>query len=118
MVEIIWSFKAFEDFKSIVEFIAKDSEHYASLTARKIRKEIKRIEINPKAARKVPEAGFLDNIREFITGNYRIIFQLNGDKAYLLTVPEIMEKVTFGTVEINNLDLNDTYDSISPAKQT
>lgn len=86
MVEIIWSFKAFEDYKNIVEFIAKDSEQYASLTAKKIRKEIKRIENNPRAARKVPEAGFLDNIRELITGNYRIIFQLKDDKAYLLTI--------------------------------
>jgi toxin ParE1/3/4 len=86
MVEIIWSFKAFEDFKSIIEFIAIDSQHYASLTARKIRKEVKRIEQNPRQARKVPEAGYLENIREFITGNYRIIFQLKDDKAYLLTI--------------------------------
>lgn len=86
MVDIIWTFKAFDDYKNIVEYIAKDSEHYASLTARKIRKEIKRIKINPKEARKVPEAGFLDNIREFIVGQYRIIFQIKNNKAYLLTI--------------------------------
>ncbi len=86
MVKIIWSFKAYEDYKSIVEFIAKDSEHYASLTAKKIWKEIKRIEHNPKEARKVPEAGYLDDIREFILDHYRIIFQLKDSKAYLLTI--------------------------------
>jgi len=62
------------------------SEHYASLTAKKIWKEIKRIEHNPKEARKVPEAGYLDEIREFILGPYRIIFQIKEDKAYLLTI--------------------------------
>ena len=86
MVEVIWSHKAYEDYRSIVEFIAVDSEHYASLTAKKIWKEIKRIEHNPKEARKVPEAGYLDEIREFILGHYRIIFQIKNDKAYLLTI--------------------------------
>ena len=86
MVKIIWTYKAYEDYKSIVEFIAHDSEHYAALMAKKIWLEIKRIEMNPREARKVPEAGYLDNIREFILGQYRIIFQLKGDLAYLLTI--------------------------------
>jgi len=86
MVKIIWSFKAYKDYKSIVEFIANDSEYYAALMAKKIWLEIKRIENNPREARMVPEAGYLDNIREFILGQYRIIFQLKGDKAYLLTI--------------------------------
>lgn len=86
MAEIIWSYKSYEDFQNIVEFIAKDSEHYASLTAKKIWREIRRIERNPKEARMVPEAGYLENIREFIVGNYRIIFKLKNNQAYLLTI--------------------------------
>ena len=70
MVEIVWTYKAYEDFSSIVDFIAKDSEHYASLTAKRIWKEIRRIELNAKVARMVPEAGYLENIREFILGHY------------------------------------------------
>ncbi len=86
MVEVIWSYKAYDDYKNIVEFIALDSEYYASLIARKIWTEIKRIGINPFAARKVPEAGYNNHIREFITGNYRIIFQIIDNKCYLLTI--------------------------------
>ena len=86
MVKVIWSYKAYEDFSSIVEFIAKDSEHYASLTAKKIWKETKRIELNPMEARMVPEADYLENIWEFILGQYRIIFQIKGNTAYLLTI--------------------------------
>ena len=86
MAKIIWSYKAYEDYKSIIGFIAIDSEQYAALIAKKIRLEIKRIGKNPKEARMVPEAGYLDDIREFILGQYRIIFQLKGDKAYLLTI--------------------------------
>ena len=47
MAKVIWSYKAYEDYKSIIEFIAIDSEHYASLMAKKIWLEIKRIEKNP-----------------------------------------------------------------------
>ena len=86
MAKIIWSHKAYEDYKSIIDFISIDSEHYASLIAKKIWLEIKRIEKNPKEARMVPEAGYLNDIREFILGQYRIIFQLKEDNAYLLTI--------------------------------
>lgn len=30
MVEVIWTYRAYEDFKDLVEYIAKDSEHYGS----------------------------------------------------------------------------------------
>jgi toxin ParE1/3/4 len=86
MARIIWSYKAYEDYKSIIEFIAIDSEHYASIIAKKIWLKIKRIEKNPKEARMVPEAGYLDDIREFILSQYRIIFQLKDDNAYILTI--------------------------------
>ena len=56
------------------------------MIARKIWTETKRIGINPLAAWKVPEAGYNNHIREFITGNYRIIFQIKGNKCYLLTI--------------------------------
>ncbi|MCK9400508.1 MAG: type II toxin-antitoxin system RelE/ParE family toxin [Bacteroidales bacterium] len=86
MAEIIWTYKAYEDYKNIIEFIAKDSEHFASLMAKKIWLEIKRIEHSPKAARMVPEAGYDPEIREFILGQYRIIFQFKEKKAFLLTI--------------------------------
>jgi plasmid stabilization system protein ParE len=86
MAQIIWTYKSYEDFRNIIEYIAKDSEHYASLTAKKIWHEIRRIERNPQEARMVPEAGYLENIREFIVGNYRIIFQLKNNQAYLLAI--------------------------------
>ncbi|MEI7421471.1 MAG: type II toxin-antitoxin system RelE/ParE family toxin [Prolixibacteraceae bacterium] len=86
MAQVIWTFKSYEDFRNIIEFIARDSEHYASLTAKKIWHEIRRIERNPKEARMVPEAGYHTNIREFITGNYRIIFQLKNNQAFILTI--------------------------------
>ena len=86
MAKIVWSYKAYDGYKSIIEFIAIDSEHYASIIAKKIWLEIKRIEKNPMTARMVPEAGYLDEIREFLLGQYRIIFQLKGDQAFILTI--------------------------------
>ena len=86
MAKIIWTYKSYEDYNSIIEFIAIDSERFASIMAKKIWREIKRIEKNPKEARMIPESGYLEEIREFILVQYRIIFQLKGEKAYLLTI--------------------------------
>ena len=36
MAKVLWSYKAYEDYHDIIEFIAKDSEQYASLMAKRI----------------------------------------------------------------------------------
>lgn len=86
MVKIIWTARSLSDLEDIGEFISKDSPRYARLTLEKLIETAKLIEQNQKIGRIVPELNQND-IREIITGNYRIIYQLfNTESSYILTV--------------------------------
>ena len=76
--KIRWSPKAASNFEEICEYIAKDSEVYATLFAKKINAAVKSIPQFPKAGRIVPEYGD-ENIREKIYENYRIIYRIKGE---------------------------------------
>ncbi len=76
--KIRWSSKAASNFEEICDYIAKDSEVYATLFAKKINAAVKSIPQFPKAGRIVPEYGD-ENIREKIYENYRIIYRIKGE---------------------------------------
>ncbi len=76
--KIRWSLKAADSFEEICNFIAKDSEHYASLFAKKVNAIIKNIPLFPKSGRVVPEYQD-ENLREKIFQNYRIVYRIKGD---------------------------------------
>ena len=64
----------------------KDSIQYAKLTLEKLLETAKLIERNQRIGRVVPELRQKD-IREIITGNYRIVYQIiNDELSYILTV--------------------------------
>lgn len=76
--KIRWSSKAASNFEEICEYIARDSEVYATLFAKKINAAVKSIPQFPKAGRIVPEYGD-ENIREKIYENYRIVYRIKGE---------------------------------------
>jgi len=76
--KIRWSSKAASNFEEICDYIAKDSEVYATLFAKKINAAVKSIPQFPKAGRIVQEYGD-ENIREKIYENYRIIYPIKGE---------------------------------------
>ena len=65
-VEIKWTIYALEDIENIAEFIARDSEHFASIQVEKFFLRTEILESYPLAGR----------IRELIEGNYRIIYRV------------------------------------------
>jgi toxin ParE1/3/4 len=86
MVRITWTTQAASDLISIGEYIERDSVRYARITINKIRSGTKYLKKYPLMGRIVPELG-VEEIRELITGNYRIIYQVkNGIEIYILTV--------------------------------
>jgi addiction module toxin, RelE/StbE family len=86
MVKIIWTARALKDLEEIGEYISKDSPKYARLTIEKLIDTAELIKDNRLLGRIVPEVKKKE-IREFITGNYRIIYQTTSkDYAYILTV--------------------------------
>ncbi|MCG6538148.1 MAG: type II toxin-antitoxin system RelE/ParE family toxin [Syntrophales bacterium LBB04] len=75
---ILWSPKAAESIEDICNFIAKDSEYYAAMFAKKIVAIIENIALFPKAGRVVPEYQD-ENLREKIFQSYRIVYRLKED---------------------------------------
>ena len=75
MVKVVWTEIATDDLKDIFDYIADDSERYASITVNKIYQRVQELIINPYLGRKVPEFNS-DLIREVISGNYRIVYQI------------------------------------------
>ena len=98
MVKIIWTARALADLEDIGEFISKDSQRYAKLTLEKLIERAKMVEQSPKIGRIVPEISQPD-IREIITGNYRIIYQTTDiELAYILTIHHSSRLLSNNTV--------------------
>ena len=79
MVKIVWTNYAYLDLKDIYDYIAKDSKKYAHLQIQRIKDKTKILKSNPKGGRVVPESG-LEDLRELIEGNYRIIYRIKNQE--------------------------------------
>lgn len=75
--QVIWSPEAAEDVANICDFIAKDSPRYAEIVARRVLEAVEWVAEHPLAGRIVPEVDDPD-VREKITGNYRIIYRVKA----------------------------------------
>lgn len=85
MVKIIWTDFAIDDLKSIHEYIARDSKFYADRYIDKLISRIDDLENFPKMGKVVPEFN-IENIRELIEGNYRLVYKINPDYIGILRV--------------------------------
>lgn len=85
MTRIVWTLQAIEDVEAIRSYIARDSPHYAALTAERIVDSVERLKEFPRSGRVVPELE-RDAYREVILGTYRIVYRLETDRAQILTV--------------------------------
>jgi toxin ParE1/3/4 len=79
MVKIVWTKISLQDIKEIYDYIAEDSIRYGVITINKIYQQVQLIKRNPYLARIVPELNE-ENIREIISGNYRIVFKIIDPK--------------------------------------
>lgn len=83
--QIRWSLRAASNFEEICTYIARDSECYAALFAKRINVIINSIPQFPKAGRIVPEYND-ENLREKIYENYRIVYRVKGDVIEIVTI--------------------------------
>ncbi len=83
MVEIEWSSIAQNDLNKIIDYIAQDSLEYALLFYEQVREKVENLTQFPKMGRKVPELDY-PNIRELILRNYRLIYQILGEKIQIV----------------------------------
>ena len=78
MAKLIWSARALADLDSACEFIARDSNKYASLFAERIVAMIESIPRHPRLGVVVPEYG-LEELRERHFQNYRVVYRVRAD---------------------------------------
>jgi toxin ParE1/3/4 len=82
---ILWSPQSLRDLDAIHEYIAKDSEHYASLTVRRIFSSVERLIQFPHSGRIVPERDEPE-IREIIVGRFRVVYRVRDELLEIATV--------------------------------
>jgi len=72
---IRWSPRAASHLEQICEYISRDSETYARISAERVLSIVESIASFPKIGRVVPEYND-PSLRERIYGNYRIVYRL------------------------------------------
>jgi len=82
---VTWSEPAKADLRSIYEFIAHNSRHYAKKVTQDIREKTDVLEDIPKVGKKVPEVNN-ETIRELSLYSYRIIYEIKSQGVYVLAV--------------------------------
>ena len=82
---VIWSEPAKVDLRSIHDFIAHDSPHYAKTVTQDIRERTDVLNGLPKLGKKVPEVNE-DTIRELSLYSYRIIYEIKSQSIFVLAV--------------------------------
>ncbi len=86
MVEVKWTSQAIHDIDSISEYIARDSEHYAKIQAKRFFDAVHILEKQPKYGKVVPEKHD-PTVRELLLGSYRIIYRIVSEtKIDIITV--------------------------------
>lgn len=86
MVEVNWTYQALNDLQDIAEYIAQDSERYASLMVDRLFSAPDILQDHPRSGRIVPELN-IEGIRELIEGSYRIIYLIVSENQIdILTV--------------------------------
>ena len=84
-MKVQWTRVAFRRLEEIYAYIEKDSPNNAVRWAEKLLKKIEGVKDFPKAGRAVPELESV-NVREIVYGNYRIIYKIKDETAYIMTI--------------------------------
>lgn len=82
---VIWSAPAKADLRSIHDFIARDSSHYAKKVAQDIAARTDVLEELPRVGRVVPELGN-EAVRELLLYSYRILYEVKSPDVIVLAV--------------------------------
>ena len=77
MVKIVWTELSILDLKELFDYIAEDSNRYATLTVNRLYNRVQPISENPYMGRIVPEFNEKP-IREILDGHYRIIYKIKS----------------------------------------
>ena len=84
-MKVLWTQLAYKRLEDIYGYIEKDSPENAIRWSDKLLKKLATIKGFPRAGRAVPEVDAA-SVRELIYGNYRIVYKIRDEAAYILTI--------------------------------
>jgi toxin ParE1/3/4 len=84
-MKVQWTHVAYRRLEEIYAYIEKDSAANAAKWADRLMRKIEGIKDFPKAGRVLPELDSV-SIREIVFGNYRIVYKVREETAFILTV--------------------------------
>lgn len=91
-MNVLWSAQAEADLDAIHAFIARDSEHYASLQIKRIVERVVHVASRPISGHPVHEHPAAD-VREVHSGSYRIIYRQDVDQLVVVTVVHMKQRL-------------------------
>lgn len=86
-MKLVWTERAVEDLEAIETHVAWDDPIAAIALIDRLIERAEALSDQPRLGRVVPEAANPD-IRELITGNYRLVYRLQGETIEVLQVFE------------------------------
>ena len=98
MAQVKWTPQALEDLEAICLFIVRDAPQIGGVFADDAFRATDRLAELPRSGRIVPELE-IENIREIILGNYRLIYRVREDQVQILTVHHGARLLDIGKIE-------------------
>ena len=95
---VIWSQPAKTDLRSIHDFIAHDSLHYAKKVTQDTREKADILDQLPKLGKTVPEIRD-EKVRELSLYSYRIIYEIKDQGVFVLAVVHKRKDFKVGDIE-------------------
>ncbi len=92
-MKIVWSAQARHDLRSIWDFIARDSEHYAQLQIERLISRVEGAARMPSRGHPVHEFNEV-GLREVHEGFYRIIYAVWSDEFQVVTIVHMKQRIT------------------------
>jgi len=84
-MKLVWSPLAVERALEAKAYIAADNPRAADKWASGLVNAVSKLKRHPKLGRVVPEVG-LEEYRQIVYGNYRIVYRISADTIFILTV--------------------------------
>lgn len=85
-MRIRWSGIVEADLDQLYDYIARDVPYYAEQFIDRLIEAVGVLQEHPKIGRRVPEAEDREDVRELIFQSYRVIYLLEAEQVYILTV--------------------------------
>ena len=88
VADIFWSADAIRDLESVESYLATGSPSFARIYVKRLSRAVEVLKGLPRIGRMVPELE-REDIREVIFQNYRLPYQVSGDRVLVLAVKKM-----------------------------